>query len=111
MVGLMISSYLVVNQRKIKVPDLFVGNSNSIYWYTYGVNWRAVVAVCLSSSPNINETRLLTSCVVDLWSCSFITWLHCIRKSQHFSPHWTDTFVLHLFLDWAVDQRRCICGS
>uniref|UniRef100_A0A093VZX5 Allantoin permease n=1 Tax=Talaromyces marneffei PM1 TaxID=1077442 RepID=A0A093VZX5_TALMA len=46
MVGLMISSYLVVNQRKIKVPDLFIGNKNSIYWYTYGVNWRAVVAVC-----------------------------------------------------------------
>lgn len=45
MVGLMISSYLVVNQCKIKVPDLFVGNKNSIYWYTYGVNWRAVVAV------------------------------------------------------------------
>uniref|UniRef100_A0A093VJ29 Allantoin permease n=1 Tax=Talaromyces marneffei PM1 TaxID=1077442 RepID=A0A093VJ29_TALMA len=44
MVGLMISSYLVVNQRKIKVPDLFIGNKNSIYWYTYGVNWRAVVA-------------------------------------------------------------------
>lgn len=55
MVGLMISSYLVVNQRKIKVPDLFVGNKNSIYWYTYGVNWRAIVAVC-SYSPNVVES-------------------------------------------------------
>jgi nucleobase:cation symporter-1, NCS1 family len=57
MVGLMISSYFVVNQRKIKVPDLFVGNENSIYWYTYGVNWRAIIAVC-SFSPNATESHL-----------------------------------------------------
>lgn len=48
MVGLMIASYLFVNHRKIKVPDLFVGNEESIYWYTYGINWRATVAVRIS---------------------------------------------------------------
>jgi len=45
MTGLMISSYFVVNKRKINVDDLFVGNRSSIYWYTFGVNWRAIVAV------------------------------------------------------------------
>jgi NCS1 family nucleobase:cation symporter-1 len=46
MTGLMISSYFVINHRKIKVDDLFIGDSSSIYWYTYGVNWRAIIAVC-----------------------------------------------------------------
>lgn len=45
MVGLMVTSYLLVNKQKIKVDDLYVGNKESIYWYTYGVNWRAVLAV------------------------------------------------------------------
>ena len=45
MIGLMISSYYVVNRQKIKVDDLYVGNRSSIYWYSYGVNWRAPVAV------------------------------------------------------------------
>lgn len=45
MTGLMISSYLVINHGKIKVDDLFIGDSSSIYWYTYGVNWRAIIAV------------------------------------------------------------------
>jgi NCS1 family nucleobase:cation symporter-1 len=45
MVGLMISSYYVVNRRKINVDDLFRGNKSSIYWYTYGINWRAPLAV------------------------------------------------------------------
>lgn len=46
MTGLMISSYFFINKRKIKIEDLFLGNSNSIYWFTAGVNWRAGVAVC-----------------------------------------------------------------
>ena len=45
MTGLMISSYFIVNRCKIKVDDLFIGDSSSIYWYTYGLNWRAIVAV------------------------------------------------------------------
>lgn len=45
MTGLMISSYFVVNKRKVNVDDLFVGSKESVYWYTWGVNWRAVVAV------------------------------------------------------------------
>lgn len=45
MTGLMIASYFVVNKGKIKVEDLFVGDSSSIYWYTWGVDWRAVIGV------------------------------------------------------------------
>ena len=47
MVGLMIISYFVVHRQKINIPDLFQGDSSSIYWYTWGMNWRAFVAVCI----------------------------------------------------------------
>ena len=49
MTGLMIASYFVVNKGKIKVEDLFVGDSSSIYWYTWGVDWRAVIGVSVPS--------------------------------------------------------------
>ncbi|KAL4898677.1 permease for cytosine/purines, uracil, thiamine, allantoin-domain-containing protein [Aspergillus ambiguus] len=46
MVGCMIVSYLAVMRRKIKVEDLFPEHgSDGIYWYTFGINWRAPVAV------------------------------------------------------------------
>jgi NCS1 family nucleobase:cation symporter-1 len=47
MTGLMISSYFVMNKQKINVDNLFVGNKSITYWYTWGMNWRAVVAVDL----------------------------------------------------------------
>jgi NCS1 family nucleobase:cation symporter-1 len=48
MIGLMISSYFVVHREKINVDDLFVGSKNSVYWYTWGVNWRAIIAVSIN---------------------------------------------------------------
>lgn len=51
MTGCMIASYLVVNRRKIAVDDLYRGDSGSIYWYTWGVNWRAPIAVRATLPP------------------------------------------------------------
>ncbi|KAL6411529.1 NCS1 nucleoside transporter family protein [Ilyonectria robusta] len=44
MTGLMVASYLVVCKQKLNVDDLYRGDKGSIYWYTWGVNWRAPVA-------------------------------------------------------------------
>lgn len=52
MTGLMISSYLVVNKRKIDIDSLYRGDSGSIYWFSYGCNWRAPAAVSRSSHSN-----------------------------------------------------------
>ena len=57
MIGLMVTSYLVVNKQKIRVDDLYCGNKESIYWYTWGINWRAVVAVRLLSSSDTGQTQ------------------------------------------------------
>lgn len=45
MIGLMISSYYLVQKQRINVDHLYLGTSESVYWYSKGVNWRAVVAV------------------------------------------------------------------
>ncbi|EHY61019.1 Transporter aclS [Exophiala dermatitidis] len=42
--GLMLADYHVVRRKKLKLNDLYTGNSSSIYWFNKGVNWRAIVA-------------------------------------------------------------------
>ncbi|KAL1849931.1 hypothetical protein VTK73DRAFT_9779 [Phialemonium thermophilum] len=51
MTGLMVVSYLVVNRRKINVDDLYRGDASSIYWFSYGLNWRAPVAWTVGFAP------------------------------------------------------------
>ncbi|KAJ6088641.1 Allantoin permease [Penicillium sp. IBT 16267x] len=53
MTGLMIASYFFVNKGKIKVEDLFIGDSSSIYWYTWGVDWRAVIGWVCGTAPSL----------------------------------------------------------
>lgn len=53
MIGLMISSYWFVNRQKINVNVLYIPGKSSIYWYTFGMNWRAIVAVSFWSLPTM----------------------------------------------------------
>ncbi|RDW58497.1 hypothetical protein BP5796_12427 [Coleophoma crateriformis] len=47
------SDYYIIRRRKLVIPDLYVGNDSGIYWYTRGINWRAVVALALAMWPSI----------------------------------------------------------
>ncbi|KAE8149174.1 permease for cytosine/purines, uracil, thiamine, allantoin-domain-containing protein [Aspergillus avenaceus] len=96
MIGSMISAYVLVMRQKIKVEDLFPNHhTESIYWYTYGVNWRAPVAwVCgivpslpgfvVTIDPSITVpvalTRMYYICFLTGAAISAIvfTVLHCI---------------------------------
>lgn len=49
----MISSYYIINRQKINVDALFEGSSASIYWYTFGINWRAPVAWACGVAPSM----------------------------------------------------------
>ena len=49
----MITSYYIVHRQKINVDDVFVGSSQSIYWHTYGVNWRAPIAWICGVAPSM----------------------------------------------------------
>ncbi|KZO95911.1 hypothetical protein CALVIDRAFT_549801 [Calocera viscosa TUFC12733] len=47
--GVMLADYLVVRKRKLKLSDLYRGDSSSIYWYSNGFNWRGFLAFGLGT--------------------------------------------------------------
>lgn len=53
MTGLMVSQYYMIQKRYFKISDVYIGDKRSIYWYTYGVNWRAFVAFFSGVAPCI----------------------------------------------------------
>jgi cytosine/uracil/thiamine/allantoin permease len=85
MTGLMISSYFVVNKRKINVDDLFVGNKGGIYWYTWGINWRAVVAVSCTSRPIclVSNVALILG-TLGMWHRSFNARIRRRCSAKHY---------------------------
>lgn len=71
MTGLMVAGYLMVCRSKINVDHLYRGNSSSIYWYTYGINWRAPVAVRILN-PLVTLMCLLTGVFLPMqWTVGF----------------------------------------
>lgn len=49
MTGVMAAFYVLVCKQKVNVEDLYRDDKDSVYWYKWGVNWRAAVAVSLSA--------------------------------------------------------------
>ncbi|KAF7558412.1 hypothetical protein G7046_g5735 [Stylonectria norvegica] len=44
LMGIMFSDYFLLRKTTMKLTDLYGNSSHSIYWYTKGWNWRAVIA-------------------------------------------------------------------
>ncbi|KAK9776186.1 putative NCS1 nucleoside transporter family protein [Seiridium cardinale] len=79
MTGIMAASYLVVSRQKIKTEDLFHPNSENVYWYSYGVNWRAFAAWIIGVVPilpgfinAVNLSILVPDSVVELYYLNYI---------------------------------------
>jgi hypothetical protein len=53
--GVMLADYHVIRRAKLKLDDLYTGNSSSIYWFHRGVNWRAIVAFFAGVWPLIRK--------------------------------------------------------
>lgn len=51
----MLADYHLIRQRKLKVNDLYCGDSSSIYWYNAGFNWRAPVAFFMGVWPMLRK--------------------------------------------------------
>ncbi|KAK8243539.1 NCS1 family nucleobase:cation symporter-1 [Phyllosticta capitalensis] len=49
--GILVADYWVVRRRTVKMRDLYLGNSQSIYWYWKGFNWRAFASFVLAIFP------------------------------------------------------------
>lgn len=47
----MLADYHLVRRHKLKLNDLYRGDSSSIYWFRHGVNWRAFVAFIAGTWP------------------------------------------------------------
>jgi len=48
LVGITITDYFVVRNGNVWVTDLYTSNPSGRYWYTYGVNWRAIIAFSIA---------------------------------------------------------------
>ncbi|KAF5374309.1 hypothetical protein D9758_004637 [Tetrapyrgos nigripes] len=42
--GLMCTDYVVIKRTKVRLSHLYHPSKDSIYWYTYGINFRAAIA-------------------------------------------------------------------
>ncbi|KAK5655167.1 hypothetical protein OQA88_6066 [Cercophora sp. LCS_1] len=51
MTGVLCADYWVVRRQRLIVPDLY--KPGGVYWFTAGVNWRAIVAFCLAFWPSM----------------------------------------------------------
>jgi nucleobase:cation symporter-1, NCS1 family len=53
--GINAIDFWVVRRLHSSVPDFYVGNLSSIYWFTTGLNWRAFLAWTLAVWPSFRE--------------------------------------------------------
>ena len=79
MTGMMVAAYLMVSRRKIAVDDLYRGNASSIYWYSFGINWRAPVAWCFGVAPQmpgfiaaVNTSVSVSDGAVELYDLNYV---------------------------------------
>ena len=68
MTGIVVGDYFFVRNRDYHLGDLYCGNELSAYWYTWGFNWRGMLAWTVGIVPvlpgfirAIKETRDDTS--------------------------------------------------
>ncbi|KAF8517347.1 NCS1 nucleoside transporter family [Gautieria morchelliformis] len=50
-IGIMVADYWVLHKQKVDVPSMY--HPHGRYWYTWGINWRALVAMLLTVPPMI----------------------------------------------------------
>ncbi|KAM0220574.1 hypothetical protein ACHAPA_004005 [Fusarium lateritium] len=79
MTGLMVAHYNLVAKAKVNVDDLFVGNKESIYWYTMGINWRAFVAWIVGVAPTmpgfiaaVNPSVQISNGAINLYQLNYL---------------------------------------
>ncbi|THU83035.1 hypothetical protein K435DRAFT_823060 [Dendrothele bispora CBS 962.96] len=51
--GIILADYLVIRRCIISLPDVYIGNSSSIYWYFHGFHWRALIAWVVGVFPTM----------------------------------------------------------
>jgi len=47
--GILICDYWVLRRRRLSLADLF--DTNGVYSYSNGINWRAIISLCVAVLP------------------------------------------------------------
>lgn len=65
--GIMMCDYFVLRRQNIELSNLYSPSKEGAYWYTYGVNWRAVVTwiVCFTPAMPGMIATLATGVTID----------------------------------------------
>jgi NCS1 family nucleobase:cation symporter-1 len=53
MTGILVCDYWLVRQRKLRIPDLYT--SGGIFWYNYGLNWKAFAVFFACIAPSFRK--------------------------------------------------------
>ncbi|KAK3635714.1 hypothetical protein LTR56_014590 [Elasticomyces elasticus] len=76
--GINAIDFWVVRRLRWSVPDFYIGNSESIYWFTAGLNWRAFFAWTLAVWPSFPGFIAATGAIevsVGWERCFSVTWV------------------------------------
>lgn len=51
-VGVLLCDYYIVQRGKLDLKSLYTADRDGSYWYTYGINWRAMAAYVVGAAIN-----------------------------------------------------------
>lgn len=83
MTGIVVSDYFLVRRGQYHIGDMYMGNSRSAYWYTYGFNWRCFLAWVLGMAPLLR--KYLQHHHPAILTTSGLLWLPISLMLTHFS--------------------------
>ncbi len=57
MTGILVCDYWLIRRRKLKIPDLYT--RHGIFWYNFGLNWKAFLVFFACSAPSLRKSNLV----------------------------------------------------
>jgi NCS1 family nucleobase:cation symporter-1 len=81
--GVLVAHYFIIQNSRIKVSDLYKRGPESIYWYSFGVNWRSVLAVRFVS----NMSRCPANNIIAVGDCCGSTHSRVPYHSEPYDPN------------------------
>lgn len=99
MMGVFVADYFAVRRRGLHLADLYIGNPTSAYWYTFGSNFRAVVAWAMGLWPLLPGFVRTVRGMEEEYS----GWDNMVRLNVFFG--FTVAFVVHLGLHIVFPAR------
>lgn len=55
MTGILVVDYWVIRRHKLIIPDLY--SSKGIYWFHWGLNWRAFLVFFVCTAPSMRKYK------------------------------------------------------